>query len=101
MLYYYERDLDPLASVTVLDCIRWLVRSWNHDVLSSTIIACFYKSTLVLNPVQLSVETPNLSQLYNQVQHSGRLLNYMDISSFLKPVDESLELAGSEAWAII
>lgn len=93
MLYYYENNQDPLQSVTLLDCIRWLVQSWNHDVLSSTILACFYKSTLVLNPVQLPIESPELSPLYHQVQQSGQLSNCMDISNFLNPVEESSELA--------
>ena len=75
--------------MTLLDCIRWLIRAWNHDILSSTILACFYKSTLVLNPVQLSIETPNLLPLYHQVQQSGHLSNCMDIASFLNPVEES------------
>ena len=53
ILYHYECNQDPLQIVTLLDCIRWLVRAWNHNILSTTILACFYKSTLVLNPVQL------------------------------------------------
>ena len=73
ILYHYERDQDPLQTVTLLDCIRWLVRAWSHDILSSTILACFYKSTLVLNPMQLPVECPNLLPLYHQVQQSGHL----------------------------
>jgi hypothetical protein len=88
MLYHYERDLNPLESVTLLDCIRWLVRSWYHDVLSSTILACFCKSILILNPVQLPIESPDVSPLYNQVQQSERLSNCIDISSFLNPVEE-------------
>lgn len=82
--------------MTILNCIRWLVRAWNHDVLNSTIAACFYKSTLVLNPVQLSVESPNLASLYVQVQQSGHLSNCMDIENFLNPVEESLEPVESE-----
>lgn len=97
ILYHYEHNQDPLHAVTLLDCIRWLVRAWNHDVLSTTIIACFYKSTLVLNPVQLPIESPNLSPLYNQVQQTGRLSNCMDIANFLNPVEESLETTESEA----
>jgi len=97
ILYNYEHNQDPLHAVTLLDCIRWLVRAWNHDVLSTTIIACFYKSTLVLNPVQLPIESPNLSPLYNQVQQTGRLSNCMDITNFLNPVEESLETTESEA----
>lgn len=89
ILYHYEHNQDPLHIVTLLDCIRWLIRAWNHDILSSTILACFYKSTLVLNPVQLSIETPNLLPLYHQVQQSGHLSNCMDIASFLNPVEES------------
>lgn len=96
ILYYYENDQDPLQNVTILNCIRWLVRAWNHDVLNSTIAACFYKSTLVLNPVQLSVESPNLASLYVQVQQSGHLSNCMDIENFLNPVEESLEPVESE-----
>lgn len=96
ILHHYECNQDPLQTVTLLDCIRWLIRAWNHDILSTTILACFYKSTLVLNPVQLPIESPNLSSLYEHVQQSGRLSNCMDIANFLNPMEESSELAGSE-----
>ena len=92
----YECKQDPLHIVTPLDCIRWLVRAWNHDILSTTILACFYKSTLVLNSVQLLIESPNLSSLYGHVQQSGRLSNCMDIDNFLNPVEESLVVDGEE-----
>lgn len=95
MLSHYERDLDPLESVTILDCIRWLVRSWHHDVLSSTILACFYKSTLVPDPIQLPVEAPDLKPLYEKVQQSGNLSDCMDISFFLNPAEESQEPTSS------
>jgi hypothetical protein len=91
MLSHYERNLDPLESVTILDCIRWLARSWHHDVQSSTIFACFYRSTLVVEPIQLPVEAPDLRPLYMKVQQSGRLSNCMDISLFLNPAEESQE----------
>ncbi|CBF89925.1 uncharacterized protein ANIA_10045 [Aspergillus nidulans FGSC A4] len=91
MLSYYERNLDLLQSVTILDCIRWLVRAWHHDVQSSTILACFYKSTLVQDPIELPVEVPDLRPLYTQVQQSGRLSDCIDISFFLNPVEESPE----------
>lgn len=96
ILYRYEQDQDPLQTVTLLDCIRWLVRAWSHDILSSTILACFYKSTLVLNPMQLPVESPNLLPLYHQVQQSGHLSNCMDITNFLNPMEESSAVTESE-----
>ena len=94
--HHYEHNQDPLPTVTLLDCIRWLLRAWNHDILSITILACFYKSTLVLNPMQPPIESPNLSSLYNRVQQTGRLSDCMDISNFLNPVEEPLETAESE-----
>jgi hypothetical protein len=95
MLSHYERNLDPLQSVTILDCIRWLVRAWHHDVQSSTILACFYKSILVQDPIQLPIEAPDLRPLYMQVQQSGRISDCMDISFFLNPAEESLEISNS------
>ena len=85
-----------MESVSLLDSIRWLIRAWNHDILSSTITACFYKSTLVYNPVQLPIETPNLLPLYTQVKQSGRLNNCMEILYFLNPMEENMEADNTE-----
>ena len=77
--------MNPMDTVTILDAIRWVLRAWNHDVLSTTINNCFRKSTLVSEPVHLPIESPDLTALFAQVQHAGA----MNISNFLNPMEES------------
>jgi hypothetical protein len=50
---------------------------------------------LVLNPIQLLVEVPDLRLLYKKVQQSGRLSDCMEISFFLNPAEETQELTSS------
>jgi hypothetical protein len=95
MFSHYKRDLDLLESVTILDYIHWLAQSWHHDILSSTILACFYKSILVPDPIQLPVKAPDPRPLYKKVQQSRNLSDYMDISFFLNPTEKSQELSSS------
>lgn len=65
-------------------------------MLSTTILACFYKSTLVSSPIKLPVESPDLSPLYESVQKSGHLSDSMRIENFLNPVEESSGPTGTE-----
>ena len=90
MLHAYENHINPMNTVTVLDAIRWIIRAWNHDVLSTTINSCFRKSTLILEPVQLPIESLDLTSLFHRTQHAGGIEDAMNLSSFLNPAEESV-----------
>ena len=64
--------------------------SITSDVLSITILICFYKSTLIASPIKLLVKSSDLLPLYESVQKSGHLLDSMRIENFLNPIKESL-----------
>lgn len=96
---YYEGIHDPLQNVTLLDCVRWIVRAWNNYVLNTTISSCFLRSTLVLHPIQLPNAFPDLSLLYEKVQQFGPdpPSGYMDVDNFLNPREEaSIPTSNSE-----
>jgi len=82
MLNAYENFTNPMDTVTILDTIRWVLCAWNHDILPTTINNCFWESTLVPDPVQLPIESPDLTALFAQVQHAGGLEDAMTISNF-------------------
>ena len=89
MLYAYENQQDPMKTVTLLNAIRWCLRAWNYDILSTTINSCFQKSTLVAEPIQLPIESPDLTTLFAHVQQAGSISNIMSIANFLNPAEES------------
>lgn len=88
MLYAYENQWNPIESVTILDAVRWCLRAWNHDVLSTTINSCFRKSTLVAEPIQLPIESPDLTALFAHVQQAGSISDAMNLTNFLNPAEE-------------
>lgn len=67
MLDAYENNLNPLNTITILDAIRWVLRAWNHDIIPTTINNCFRKSTLIARPINLPIESPDISDLYTRV----------------------------------
>jgi hypothetical protein len=70
--------------------IRWLLRSWNNEVASTTIYNCFRKSTLVSLPISLPtpILSPGLEELYDKVTKARNIQDAMAISSFLNPIEE-------------
>jgi DDE superfamily endonuclease/Fission yeast centromere protein N-terminal domain/Tc5 transposase DNA-binding domain len=99
MLGCYERSEDPLDSMNLYLAIRWIMRSWNHYVLNTTIYNCFRKSTLVITPLSLpiSADSPNIISLYERVQRAGNIQDIMAIANFLNPAEEDeQELEGQE-----
>lgn len=70
---------------------EWLLSFYGHIGHQCVLLACFYKGTLSLNPMQLPIESLNLSSLYRHAQQSSHLSICMDIASFSSPVEESLE----------
>jgi hypothetical protein len=47
MLECFEANQDPLKSMNIHLAIRWIVRSWNHFLINTTMYNCFRKSTLI------------------------------------------------------
>jgi hypothetical protein len=91
MLSAYENFSNPLDSMTIHLALRWLIRSWHHDVTNCTIYNCFRKSTLLVRPITLPIEAvPPLDDLYSAVQQAGQIRDAMALSNFLNPADEAI-----------
>jgi len=90
MLECYEKNQNPLDSMNIHLAIRWTLRSWNNYISNTTIYNCFRKSTLVLYPISLpiSIDSPNITTLYEQVGRAGNIQDVMAISNFLNPIEE-------------
>ncbi|PQM43460.1 hypothetical protein VC83_09587 [Pseudogymnoascus destructans] len=84
MLECYNLNLDPIKQASLRLSIRWILRSWNQQVLQSTIYNCFRKSTLLTTLITLptSITPTDLSQLYEQVIQAGNIHDSMAISNF-------------------
>jgi DNA integrity scanning protein DisA with diadenylate cyclase activity len=78
--------------------IRWMLRSRNNYISNMTIYNCFRKSTLVISPISLpvSIGSPDISTLYEEVQSVGNIRDAMAISSFLNPIEEQEETETEE-----
>ena len=97
MLNAFENNMNPFNSINLHFAIRWLLRSWHHDVTDTTIYNCFRKSTMLRNPIQLPIQSlPALDNLYNQVRNSGQIHDAMDIANFLNPSEENIQGSGEQ-----
>lgn len=46
----FDKEMDPLKTVTLLEVINWTAEAWNHYVRPLTIERCWWKSTVVIKP---------------------------------------------------
>lgn len=94
MLDCFDQEQNPLDYMNLHLAIRWIVRSWNTFVASTTIYNCFRKSTLFATPLTLTthINPPDIQELYQQVQERvGDVHDFMAISNFLNPIEEATE----------
>ena len=89
LLEAFENNVNPVSTVTILHTVRWVIRAWNFDVQSSTIYACFRKSTLFQMPINLPAPpAPNITSLYHDVERAGQIRDLMSLENFLNPIEE-------------
>ena len=88
MLDCYNTNHNPKDTMNLYLAIRWIVRSWNYHLQSSTIYNCFRKSTFLEVPIALPtpIIPSDTEQLYEQVLKAGNIQDSMAISNFLNPV---------------
>ena len=98
MLDCYESDRNPLDNMNIHLAIRWMLRSWNNYISNTTIYNCFRKSTLVIPPISLplSINSPDITSLYEKVQRVGNIRDAMAITSFLNPIEEQEDMEAEE-----
>ena len=91
-----EEGIDPQSTVDMRLAIRWILRSWNNEVINTTIQNCFRKSSLISKPIALptSVIPTRLSELFNKVVRAGDVRDSMAIDNFLNPMEEECKDSG-------
>jgi hypothetical protein len=57
MIKQFDKEKDPLKTVTLLNVINWTVEAWNYYVKPLTIERCWRKSTVVINPPLIEEDT--------------------------------------------
>lgn len=92
MIEQYEKQLDPLSTITLNDAVHWILYAWKHEMTNTTIYNCFWKSTVIQPqlPNLPSEPTPDLSTLYSEVQRTGHIHEAMSLENFLNPVEENI-----------
>lgn len=81
MIRQFDKEKDPLKTVTLLDVITWTVDAWNHYVKPLTIERCWWKSTVVMKPrgpeeddeweiIDDGEDQEDLIKLYNQIKNT-------------------------------
>jgi hypothetical protein len=63
MLRQYEAGQNTNKTVTLLKAVQWTRVSWAQCLASSTIQKCFWKSTLISKPQDVSARAPSYSKL--------------------------------------
>ena len=93
MLGQWDQDLDPLDTMNLHLCLRWVVRCWHHKVLLMTIYHCFCKSTpiasLAARPATITPDA-EISTLYEKAQQAGMIHDAMQLTNFLNPAEEQV-----------
>ncbi|KAJ5111402.1 mariner-Tc1 transposon family protein [Penicillium argentinense] len=93
ILEEYEEGRDPSRSMHVLHAVRWGIEAWEFDLSSKTIQRCFNKA-LRSEQIQLSEINPIISDItrdFQELQHSSRIRDPMDIDDFINPNDEVVQ----------
>lgn len=98
MLNCYESNRNPLDNMNIHLAIRWMLRSQNNYILNTTIYNCFWKSTLIIAPISLplSIDSLDITTLYEKVQRVGNIQDAMVITSFLDPIEEQEDMGAEE-----
>lgn len=104
----YEKNLDPLKTINVLQAIRWAMEAWMEDVSTETINNCWVKSRILSSkygPITKS-EAENQGwkfdheydqvarQIEDQIRDLARqqqITSAMAIEQFLNPASEMVE----------
>jgi hypothetical protein len=93
MVEQYERNLNPLQTMTLYHAVRWLTRCWS-EMKDSTIYRCFRKARILPSqePISLpSEQLLDLTTLFSTVRDAGQIQDMMSLSQFLNPEDENIE----------
>ena len=93
MLYEYDNNRDPIATIDVLKSIRWGLNAWAEKVTEETISNCFKKA--LSEPGTSSIELPedainDIQQGLQQLKTSKRINEVMDLQNFLNPLGEEV-----------
>jgi hypothetical protein len=88
----FDRGLDPVSTVTILQALRWAIPAWELDLKDTTIQHCFRKALYIEEVAEIE-ECEVIKQIEQGIQKM-QLSNYikeaMDINQFISPADEEV-----------
>jgi hypothetical protein len=93
MVKEFDRGVDPIETMSVLQAIRWGIEAWSFDMKTDTIRNCFNKALHHNDEEELqdidlltAIETS-----FRRLQLSNRIQDIMNINEFLNPGGEEVE----------
>ena len=99
MVNYTLLNKDPLKEINLLQCVLWILHSWQHCVTPNTITNCWRKSSLFGKPLG---PVPAPEGWDRELEEMRRLTNALEIKEpmrmedFINPPEEQIEDRGND-----
>jgi DDE superfamily endonuclease/Tc5 transposase DNA-binding domain len=95
MLRQFEANRNPNKTITLLHAVQWTTFAWSQKVTSTSIQKCFWKSTCISKPMDLSIEDYQLAsdavaQLQAQIALLPGISDPVSANEFIQPLDEQI-----------
>ena len=84
-------DKDPNKTVTLLKAIQWTRVAWNDCVTSSTILRCYWKSTIIEKPANAIIVDEGIAErgdLRLQISLLPEIEDPLSVDEFIEPLAE-------------
>lgn len=93
MVKEFDRGVDPLSTISVLQAIRWGIEAWSVDIKVDTIRNCFNKALHAEGEVEFQDQEllSAISASLRKLQLTNRIQDIMNINEFLNPAGEEVD----------
>jgi cell fate (sporulation/competence/biofilm development) regulator YmcA (YheA/YmcA/DUF963 family) len=93
ILRQYEGNKNPNQTLSLLKAVQWCRVAWNQYVSAKHIQQCFWKATIIKNPVAIdAIEQENTSaeidELQDRIASLPHIDDYMSVQEFINPADQ-------------
>jgi hypothetical protein len=92
MMTQFDRGLDPVSTITILQALRWAIPAWELDLKDTTIQHCFRKALHIEEVAEIEEREviKQIEQGIQKMQLSNYIKEAMDINQFISPADEEV-----------
>jgi hypothetical protein len=92
MMAQFDRGMDPVSTMTILQALRWVIPAWELDLKDTTIQHYFQKALHIEEPSEIQEREviKEIEQGIREMQLSNHIKDAMDINEFLNPVGEEV-----------